>query len=64
MLILKNKINLEGINFGGSQNDLFLVATNFGGFFINPPNPPKLVPKKISSLKVARIEGSVAILEK
>ena len=29
-----------------------VILADFGGFLTNPPNPPKFLPAKISSLKV------------
>ena len=49
---LITKLKLAGINFGGSVKYLYLAERNFGGIFKNPPNPPKFLTAKISSLKV------------
>ena len=56
MLILKTKIKLAGINFGGSKITLNLEEINFSGLQVifggHFANPPKQVPTKISSLEV------------
>ena len=47
------KKNFAGINFRGLDKSKHFAGTNFRDFVQKPPKPRKLVPAKISTIKVS-----------